>query len=1002
MFCRHAAKFLAPLALVVVCLGVPEVRALATRFDNTLASFGAPVRQLSSVITIAQDQFGFIWLGGENGLARYDGTEFRLYQFDPTVEGGIPGNYIWQLSVDAKGYLWAATSGGLCRFDHVAERFECDESLLGPLSGSLVSAMSFDKENRLYAADGTGLYSFDLISKQFEHWEPQLQPGEVTGANYADILLEDGGVVWLASRARGLTRLNIESGIFTHFHDDGRTGSLSNNRVNSLLRDSSGRLWVGTHGGGIDLMLPDSERFVPLTYTDRTGSRGRTASVMDIIEDDQGLIWVAVDQEGVLVFDQELRLVHHFTYTSGDNGSLLSDRTKILFEDKNKDIWVGMSPFGASFLNRGQEKILTYHSDPNNPDTLSDNAVISFLESRDGTVWVGTEGGLNTFNPDTGAFRRYLRDPDNPQALKASAILALEEDAQGHIWVGTWGGGLHRYDPERDIFYRYGNDPDDPNSLGDDFIWSILEDRDGTLWVGAERGGLRRYRPETDDFSSPSVTGGAGNGLSNDFVLAIAEDGEGALWLGTYYGVNVYDKVANEFSVYQHDPNDPGSLASDTATSVMVDTRGGIWVGGDRGVSYLEKGSDSFKRITMADGLPSQTVSSIVEDHNGDIWLTTTSGVAKVHSDTFTVHAYGTEHGFAGNTYSRDATLVDSKGRLYFGSTEGLTVFYPEDLQPISSSNPVWITHFRLANRDVSIGGPESVLHQSILTTRHLSLDYYQNMVSFDFVVINFRNPGMNNYAYRLDGFDRDWQYIKHRNTATYTNLDPGQYVLRVKAQASGGEWIESEQAIAIDVASPWWRSWWAYMIYAALIAALGYVIYAIGRMKVKSDSFREQALRDPLTGLYNRAGIQRIAQGLYANLEIQRGVCVMLMDIDYFKRINDTRGHDAGDRVLKDLTKIIQQTIRFGDHMGRWGGEEFVLMCGSATVDGAHHLAEKIRESVAAYVFESDVKPLSVTLSIGVAMARDGETFECTLKRADGLLYKAKEAGRNCAIVEE
>lgn len=986
---------------ILLCSFAHNASAIATRFDDALATFGVPVRQLSSITAIVQDTFGFVWLGGENGLARYDGTEFRLFQFDPAEQGSLPNDYIWQLSIDASGYLWAATSGGLTRFNHITERFETDESLLGALSGRLVSAVAFDEKNRLYAPVTNGLYRFDLATKQVEFWEPHGEPAIATGAMYEDILLEEDGIVWLGSSGNGLTRLDTKTGTFTYFYDDGRPDALSSNRIKTLLRDSSERLWVGTFGGGINVMLPDSEHFLQLSYTSRSGSSARTASIMDITEDSQGMIWVAVDQEGVLVFNQSLELVHHFTRGSGDNGSLLSDRTRVIFEDINRDIWVGQAPFGVSFLNRGQENILTFQSDPDNPNTLSNNSILSFFESRDGTLWVGTEGGLNAFSPDTGMFKRYLSNADNPNALKASAVLALEEDSHGNLWVGTWGGGLHRFDPKKGVFYRYANNPDDPNSVGDDFIWSILQDRDGTLWIGTENKGLRRYRPETDDFSSPP-TAAPGNALSNQFVLAIAEDSEGSLWIGTYDGANVYDKSTGTFHAHKKEANNAHSIASNTANSILVDTRGDIWIGGDNGVSHMKKGSDRFRRITMADGLPAQRVSSLVEDRNGDVWVATTNGVARVQPDTITIQSYSIEHGFAGSTHARDATFADSKGRLYFGSTEGVTVFYPEDLKPISSSHPIWITDFRLANRDVSVGGLNSVLQQSILTTRHLALEYHENTVSFDFVILNFRNPGKNNYAYRLDGFDSEWQYIKHRNIATYTNLDPGHYVLRVQAQAPAASWVESEQTIAIDVAPPWWHTWWAYVVYAASIAALGYVIYTIGRLKKSSDSFREQAIRDPLTGMYNRAGVQKITQWMFANPEIQNSVCVMLMDIDHFKRINDTRGHDVGDRVIKGIAHILRDTARHGDHIGRWGGEEFVLLCTSSTREGASILAKKICASVADSLFERDTQSLKVTISIGVALARADESFDQTLKRADDLLYKAKAAGRNCAILED
>ncbi|HSX84797.1 MAG TPA: two-component regulator propeller domain-containing protein [Cellvibrio sp.] len=686
-------------ALLVACVLIQEVRALATRFDNSLTSLGVSVRQLSGVNAIAQDRFGFIWLGGENGLARYDGTEFRLFQFDPNVEGSLPDSYIWQVAIDKAGYVWVVTSKGLCRFNHVTERFECDKSLLGELAGRFIPAVAFDKDNRLYAAFESRLFVLDLTTKHVAFWQSPLLASD-TSTMFHDLLLGEDDTVWLGSSSYGLVKLDTKTGVFTYFGSDTGVGALSSTRVNCLLRDSSGRLWVGTHGGGIHLMDAGEDKFVQLSYTSRLGNNSDTASIMDITEDDQGMIWVSADQDGVLVFDQNLHLVHQFLHAAQDQYSLLSNRTKAIFQDSNQDMWIGQLPFGVSFWNRNNDRLRTFQSDPSNAETVSDNAILSFLEGRDGTIWVGTEGGLNTFNPETGKFRRYLSEPDNPHALKASAVLSLAEDRNGDIWVGTWGGGLHRLNPKTGLFHRYVNTPGDPHSVSDDYIWAILVDRNGIVWVGTERQGLRRYRSETDDFI-PVNTGRDGNALHH-YVLALAEDREGSLWIGTYGGAFVYNQKTHELRVYTTETE--GSLASSVANSIYVDSRGGVWLGSFRGVSYRKRGADKFKQITMADGLPAETVSSIVEDSSGNMWFATTNGVAKLHPETFSVDTFSVEHGFAGSTYNRNATLADSSGRLHFGSTEGITTFYPEDIKPVPIPYPVWITGFRLLNKEVAIG----------------------------------------------------------------------------------------------------------------------------------------------------------------------------------------------------------------------------------------------------------------------------------------------------------
>lgn len=982
------------------CLLAAHTAAQNVRFDNPMTSLGLSVRQLGSANAIAQDGLGFIWIGAENALGRYDGVTLRLYQSSQDDPSSLPNNYIWDLAVDPQGQLWVATSAGLSIYRPDTDSFELISTVGGqPFLSETITALAIDK-GTVYVGTTVGLNIIDVTTQTLTAFVPEAPVGTPDGYNVIhDIAISETGEVWVATALGGIARLNQATGRFQHFyHQTDNPDSISSNRVRRLLLDSQGRLWAGTYGGGINVYLPESQKFVRVTYPDEIGDDSNSA-VMAILEDSQGDFWVSVDQQGLFRFDNELSLVQHFA----PSNSLISNQARAIFEDVNNDLWVGIFPFGVRYADRSKDHIRTYQTDGSNTKTLSNNAILSLLQDSQGLIWVGTEGGLNVFNPETGKFTHYRSDAKNPDALAANAVLAIAEDDNGDLWVGTWSGGLHRLDRKTDKFQRYAPHANDPHSVGDTFILTLLVDSDGVLWVGTETAGLHRYRPDTDDFLRYQHDPSDPESLVSHYINAIIEDGEGRLWMTTHSGLKMFDKNTGQFRLFTHEPGNIESLSTSSIKSLFADSRGYIWAGGhDKGVNRLDPKTGKVTRINAQHGLPSATISSIQEDWNGHIWLATNDGLARIHPDTLKITLVNVEHGLIGGSYNRNASLVDSDGRLYFGSTEGITAFKPEDITVQQSIHPIRVTEFRILNQKVPIGGPGSPLQRSILISDTVELNHSDSMFSFDFVMLNYRNSHLNRYAYMLEGFDTNWNYVGQRNSATYTNLNPGRYVFRVKGKAPAEEWMESDHPITIDIAPPPWLSWWAYCVYTLLGVACLYAVYAIGRLKQTFYSYKVLSITDPLTKVYNRAGIAQVTKGLFSSRESKVGVSILLMDIDNFKSINDHYGHDAGDSVLIEIAEIIKSAVRHSDHFGRWGGEEFILLCPSSTAAGAKGLADNIRTAIASHTFKSATCSLNVTISIGVALVHSNESFQQALKRADTALYQAKSSGRNRAITAD
>ena len=991
--------------------GVPanatEVRptsiAPAIRFDNPFDEHASTSRQLGGTLSIVQDDHGFIWLAGENGIARHDGRRLKLYQADAEAMHGLPASYIWQILVDHDGVLWQGGEGGLSYYDHGRDEFYHLKQINGQsFTSEVISALAVGEDNTLYAGGVRGLH---IINPERTHMRVHLlEPPVAFGPNVGhirDLAIDAEGRIWVATAGMGVAIFDPSTESFEYLlHDPDNTHSLIYNNVRSIMHDKQNRTWFGTYGKGISVLDKSSGQFTHLLHDDKDPHSLAVNIVWEIVQDSEGLIWVALDHGGLALFDEALGGFHHYTHTPYDPHSLNSNQIRAVFEDRNQDLWIGSFPAGASFYNRSTQVFQHHTARPNDPKSLSNNAILTFLETRDGTIWVGTEGGLNAFDPASGNFQQYLAAPLNPEALVVNSVLSLAEDSDGSLWVGTWAGGLHRLNRATETFTRYSSEQGEqgPNDV---FIWSLLFASDETLWIGTENGGLNRYRPDTGIFSHYMHRPQTENAISGNYVPALLEDEQQRIWVGSFTGVDILNPSTGTFTHTQLQGIQGDDINSQNIRSLLADSHGRIWVGTQhRGVYRLDQAGQIVQHYDMSNGLPSANISSILEDAEGNIWLATANGIARLEPDTKIINNYSRDDGLAGSHYNRNASLRDSQGRLWFGSTDGITVFNPKDLDRAGPDFPVIITNLRILNREVPVGTPGSPLQTSILLTDHLTLSYEDTMFSFDFAALNYRQSNILRYSYTLEGFDRDWNNIGRASTATYTNINPGQYRFRIRASTNGETWVEG-QDLLITILPPPWRSWWAYLIYLILLSVLLWFAHKHITLRVRAEAYRSKSMTDPLTQLYNRAGIAQVSAGVFANPTTKKSMCLMIMDIDHFKRINDRRGHDAGDRILCDVSRVVRDFLRSSDHLGRWGGEEFILLCSSHGGDNSYALAEKVRKAVENHVFEPDShRPLHVTVSLGVSDLLPDDTFETALKRADTNLYKAKALGRNCVVM--
>jgi diguanylate cyclase (GGDEF)-like protein len=1017
----------------------------------------------SAVLSIFQDSRGFMWFGTEDGLNRYDGYAFTVYRHDPSDPDSLPIGFVYAIGEDAAGDLWIGTEGGgIARWERRRERFvrfRQDPKQSGSLASDAVRALLVDRRGAVWVGTrDAGLDRLDPRTGVFTHYRRDpADPSSLSGDSVTTLYEDRSGGLWVGTNG-GLSRFNPATNSFEHRrHDPANPHSLSEDQVRAVFEDARGALWVGTQHGGLNRLARGGARFEHFREGP-AGSGGLSHdSVRAVLEDDSGRLWVGTDG-GLNLLQRDaggfLRYAHDPSNPTG-----LSDNTVMsIFQDRGGVLWFGTLSGGINKWNPATWSFGHQAMDTPSQTGLSDSNVTAFSVGPEGRLWIGTMGGgLNVLDRTTGRFAYYRNDPRNPRSLSDDRVMALHHDRQGTLWVGTFAGGLNRFDAKSNAFKTYRHDPANPATISANGIMSLFEDSQGVLWVGTFRGGLNRLDRSTESFTRFQNDPANPRSLSNDEVTCIAEGRSGALWIGTNGGgLNLFDRATGHFRSFKHRADDPDSLSANTVFALFVDPSGTLWVGTrGGGLDKLESstvgpGRARFTHYSQRDGLPNQVIYGIEPDASGNLWLSTNNGLSRFDPRSKVFKNYSASHGLQGNEFHFGAHYRDPRGRLYFGGPGGFNGFAPEQIRSNPHRPPVVLTAVLKANRPARLDRPLSELEA-------LEVGYRDQVVTFEFAGLDYAAPERNRYAYKLEGFDPDWIDLGTVHRVTYTNLDSGRYVLRVKAANNDGVWNEQGLSLSMRVVPPPWRTWWAYLGYGfAVVAALLSVVRAQQRKMAREAEYRqrlelevkartqelaerntelqqlnarllETSLTDSLTGLRNRrflfeevardvALIQRVhhgradadGRGSDATGHVEwKPLLFIMVDLDWFKPINDTYGHAAGDRALIQVRSILEKACRNSDVLVRWGGDEFLVVGRNADVDGIEVVPERIRAMIEKTPFDlGDGQVAHLTCSIGfttdpvLGPSPHILTLEQVVSLADGALYIAKKkAGRNAWV---
>jgi len=813
-------------------MSVVSIQARHIKFEHISVNEGL---SQSSGRVLFQDSKGFIWCGTQDGLNKFDGYQFKTYRYNPKDENSISESFILAAFEDTNGIIWIGTSGGgLNKFDPETEtfvRYQNDSQDPSSMSNNFVNAVYEDKQGNLWLGTNYGLNLFDRTKSTFR--TILLDSLNVLNNTILYIYEDDLNNLWIGSANQGLILFDREDESFSRFTSNSQESeSISFNGVVKIFEDSYGKLWIGTFNG-LNQMDRTNKIFIRYMNNPRDPNSIANNNIAEIIEDAAGNLWIGTLGGGIHRYDRKNDRFIRYQNDPQNPESLNNNFIFSIIEDNSGAIWVGTGGGGINKFDPQKVKFRHYNIDPTKTNNSLDNFVWSVYQDRSRIIWIGTQGGgLFRFDRRSGKFTNYKNNPDNPHSLSQDVVLSILEDRAGRFWIGTQGGGLNRFDPNTGQFLSYQNNPEDSTTLSSNGVRVLIQDNEGFIWAGTQGGGLNRFDPSTEIFKRFVVDPEDEFSIRGNLVLSILEDRGGYLWIGTVGGgLNRFDKISEKFTHYFHDPSNPNSLSHDRVRVIFEDDKGVLWVGTDYGLNKFDEARKQFKKYTMQNGLPNDVIYGILSDEEGNLWISTNVGISKFNPKNETFKNYDVDDGLQSNEFNTGAYFQNDRGEMLFGGINGFNMFHPDDIQDNPNIPPVVLTEFRLFGKTVK-------LENSITYTDKIVLSHKEHSISIEFAALDYTNPSKNQFAYMLEGFDENWIYSGTRRTATYTNLEPGEYRFNVNGSNNDLIWNLEGVSVEIIITPPFWQTWW-FRFLAVVVIFL--IIFFLFRSRMKTVSLKSK-----------------------------------------------------------------------------------------------------------------------------------------------------------------
>ena len=794
----------------------------------------------SNVTCLTHDRHGYLWIGTNDGLNRYDGYEFKIFEHDPAKQHSLPSSSIRSIYKSKDGTLWIGTvGGGICRYDQDIDGFVTYKHVSGEtqsLSDNMILSISEDIYGNIWAgSEKGGLNRLSFRGNQGEPTITSFRKTEEDGSinhNYVHSICNSSNGDLIIGTWGGINILkkeDLDKGvsdkvIFESIRAESLPG-LSSNAVRSIVESNVvGEFWVGTWGGGINRLVRHDNQY----EIDNSFSRNLADAtsgyryIANIYKDLNGIIWIGSFERGLTRYDPSTNETSQYTNDDISHSYISSNFVSGFATDSVGITWAGTYGGGLNKYD-GVEQPFKLFQQSNKADyPLSNNLIFAIQEDSDRDLWVGTHGGgLNRLEKNADGYS--LSEVYRVGTIPSDIIISLGSDRQDRIWIGSR-EGLSIYNPNEDTFELIPDEPGSPHGLWGNFVWAIHQDAEGAMWIGGRRG-LNQWDPETNRFIHYNHNRGEPGSLSSNNIYSIFKDSRSYLWVGTPDGLNlsVDHNQSSDFIKYHHDVSDRQSIAGNTIYVVEEDRSGNIWIGTNEGLScieftFLENPQQEFRftNFTTADGLIDNLIYGILIDDGGGVWLSSNEGLSHFDPDQLlmskepqsVIYNYDQSDGLQSNEFNMGAFYKNGSGRLFFGGNNGMTAFSPDELIRNEVVPPVAITSITINNESVPVP-----------SDGYLNLTWQDHALTLEYAALNFRKNTKNEYVYRMSGVDGEKVYAGNRRYVNYTNLNPGSYQFRVEGSNNDDVWNHEGATLNIHVLPPPWRTWWAYGLYLFLIS---------------------------------------------------------------------------------------------------------------------------------------------------------------------------------------
>ena len=790
--------FLLLLLVAVPYLKAQDIQVKYLGIENGLSN--------NAVNTIFQDHNGFMWFGTYDGLNRYDGYGFKVFRNIIGDSNSISSNNINAIEEDAGHRLWVCGQKEVNIYNPVSGRFSTPSYTFynGTTRSSLkdnVFAVQVINGNKILAGtQHNGLFCFDNTNNGKQ------VPLEVNGKKLVDYYVP--AIAY--DKTKNLTYIFVaDHGLYIYDAEKNslrlKTNALGT--ANCLKVSRTGKLWLG-HNTGVYFLNEATNSFTKSVFAGK-------APIVNLCEDKNGVLWIASDGDGIWLMPPGKNIAEPFTTGAGNEKPLIhSNAVYAIYEDKQERKWIGTLRGGINIIEPESSlfKKIVYKASGN--DNSINNFIFSFCEDAPGKVWIGTDGaGLRYWNRADNSYRNFVHDGKN-NSISSNFITSIIQDAHKNIWVATWFGGINRFDRATQSFKQYTCFNPKTNGSSNN-IWLLIEDSRQRIWASAVRnGGLFRYNPTADRFNCVDSS------LTD--LQSLAEDADGDIWGGDYTSLIKIDTINKKHRFYN---------VGFTVRCIHPDKQKNLWIGTQEGGLLLfNKANGTFKRYTTADGLPNNTILRMLEDKQGYLWFSTYNGISKFDVQKKTFRNFSQSDGLQSNQFSFNGALALSTGEFFFGGIKGFNAFYPDSINSKKQTPPLFLTDCKIYNTT-----PDEyqgfVKERNFEQVKKIVVPYNKAILALDFLGLDYTDAAEINYAYYLDGWDKDWNYVNHTRTANYSRLQEGDYFFKVKTSNAEGVWGNAQTLLQITVLPPWYRTWWAYCLYGLCCVSAIYM-YSLYKSK--------------------------------------------------------------------------------------------------------------------------------------------------------------------------